>query len=163
MNKANPYQPPETPATATRPDHSKETQFCYVSTPAHQRTLWGRFIWIYTGSGYIEIDGPNLIYTYRNGSAVTIDLATITDVSIGSFSRISKPIRLDYIAVQFASDSNHDASKLYFTPTNGAATPVWQTNRIVASWAGKIRDAIASVSSVAHEDVANGIGGDGLV
>ena len=135
MTTTNPYEPSVAPATAPG------EQFCYVSTPEHQRTLWGRLVWIYTGSGYLELAGRNLIYTYKHGDVVNIDVAAINKISIGSFSRISKPIRLDYVAVHFSSGSNSEDTILYFTPTGGAMTPVWQTNRIVAEWAERIRAA----------------------
>ena len=112
---------------------------CYLSTPKHIRSFIGRFIYIYTAKGDLRLTSESLIFTSKKTS-FEIPLDSITDISSGHYSRIAKPIRLDYIAVTYGQWGKDETVLL--TPTQSWATPVWQTNKSVASWMKSLKDSI---------------------
>ena len=111
----------------------------YISTPEHLSTVYGRFAYIYTGKGHLLLDTERLTFTRPNAPAVVIPLSAIRDLSIGPYPATAKPIRLDFISVTFEENGNR--RQLFFTPNDGAFSPAWGTNRIVADWFKAIRDA----------------------
>lgn len=144
-SEVNPYDPPsveQDDAKArdqTTDQASHRGQMCYISTPAHNRSFIGRFLYIYTGTGTIKLTDESLQFTYKAGDLLEIPIGNITDVSRGSFSRWAKPLRLDYIAVTY--QLGHTPKTNYFTPTTSPATPTWKTNEQVGHWISKINDA----------------------
>ena len=104
---------------------------CYLSTPERVRSFKGRFIYIYTAMGNLHLTSESLIFT---GTKISfeIHLNAITDISSGHYSRIAKPIRLDYMAVKY--NKGGVAETVLLTPTHSWATPAMETNKIVASW-----------------------------
>jgi serine/threonine protein kinase len=124
---------------AIHPDTSSPTKTsrCYVSTPEHLATLWGR-IYIYTGGGRLVLDGEALTFIGSAGNTV-IPLNAIKDLSVGQYSRLTKPTGLDFISVTF--EQAGQTQRLYFTPHEGGFRPTWDTNLIVAEWFTAIRAA----------------------
>jgi len=104
---------------------------CYLSTPERVRSFMGRFIYIYTAMGNLRLTSESLIFTSTKIS-FEIPLNAITNISSGHYSRIAKPIRLDYIAVKYNKGGR--AETVLLTPTHSWATPVWKTNELVAGW-----------------------------
>ena len=116
----------------------RHSQNSYLSTPAHVRSFIGRFLYIYIDKGRIELTDNHLRFRGRKTKDLDIPIDSITHIGVGQYSRLAKPIRLDYLAVTFQGE---DASEtLYFTPTHGWWTPVWHTNLIVADWAEFVSD-----------------------
>jgi len=112
---------------------------CYLSTPKHIRSFIGRFIYIYTAKGNLRLTSESLIFTSKKTS-FEIPLDSITDISSGHYSRSAKPIRLDYIAVAHGHWGKDETVLL--TPTQSWATPVWKTNKSVASWMKSLKDSV---------------------
>jgi hypothetical protein len=104
---------------------------CYLSTPEHVRSFIGRFIYIYTAKGKLHLTSESIIFTSPKTS-LNIPISLIKDINTGNYSRFAKPLRLDYIAIKYESEEGSKA--ILLTPTQSWATPVWQTNKLVASW-----------------------------
>jgi hypothetical protein len=105
---------------------------CYLSTPEHVRSFVGTFFYIYTDKGDLALTEDCLRFTGKHQIPIEIALKTITDINVGHYSRLAKPIRLDYMAVTY--ERNGTERNLLFTPTRSWLTPVWETNKIVADW-----------------------------
>ena len=72
---------------------------------------------------------------------------------IGSFSRLAKPTRLDYLVVEYKSDNRSEKDF-----THPGAVPVattWATNDRVAEWLIAIRQAAAKAGGIAAGSVSN--------
>ena len=111
---------------------------CYLSTPKHIRSFIGRFIYIYTAKGDLHLTSDSLIFTSTKTS-FDIHLESITNISTGSYSRIAKPLQLEYIAVTHSREGNEET--ILLTPTQSGMTPVWETNKMVASWVKSLNEA----------------------
>lgn len=112
---------------------------CYLSTPKHLRSFVGRWIYLYTAKGNLRLTSESLIFTSKKTS-FEIPLNSITHISSGHYSRLAKPFRLDYIAVTYSHEGRDET--ILLTPTRSWATPVWKTNKLVASWMESLKDAI---------------------
>ena len=97
---------------------------CYLSTPRHVRR----------------------IFTSKKTS-FEIPLNSITDISTGHYSRIAKPIRLDYIAVKYSHEGKDET--ILLTPTESWLTPVWKTNKLVADWISLLDETVRGGSMTA--------------
>ena len=104
---------------------------CYLSTPRHVRSFVGQLIYIYTAKGRLLLTSELLTFTSKKTS-FEIPLNSITDISTGHYSRIAKPIRLDYMAVKYSHEGKDET--ILLTPTESWLTPVWKTNKLVADW-----------------------------
>jgi hypothetical protein len=116
---------------------------CYVSTPEHIRSFYGRFIWIYTGKGELTLTESALEFLNESGLLLEIPLISITDIEVGHYSRWAKPFRLDYISVSYLKRGRE--RMILFTPPGPLAwmTSVWKTNKIVAEWVMTLQDALS--------------------
>jgi serine/threonine protein kinase len=114
---------------------------CYISTPEHLATFWGRVIYIYTGKGRLVLDTQQLTFI-GDGPKTVIPLAAIRDLSIGRYSLLAKPTGLDFIRVTF--EQAGQVRCLCFTPNESMFKPTWDTNPIVAEWFDAIRDTVTS-------------------
>jgi hypothetical protein len=112
---------------------------CYLATPEHIRSFVGRFIWIYVAKGRLILHRGSLVCEVSN-LACEIPLREIRRVEIGHYSRWAKPITLKYIALTYTIDGQEKTVLL--TPTHSWATPVWETNSIVETWAELLRESI---------------------
>jgi hypothetical protein len=114
---------------------------CYVSTPEHLRSFVGRFLWIYTAKGRLDLNPDTLVCEVSNLSC-EIPVRSIRRVELGQYSRWAKPIKLKYLALTYASHGREKTVLL--TPTHSWATPVWKTNAVVERWAEWLREVAKS-------------------
>jgi hypothetical protein len=73
---------------------------CYFSTPEHVRSFVGRFIWIYTAKGNLNLNPETLVCEVSN-LPCEIPLRSIRGVEVCHYSRWAKPIKLKYIALTY--------------------------------------------------------------
>jgi hypothetical protein len=122
-------------------------KLCYLSTPAHARSFVGRFIWIYTDKGQLELTDDCLRFLGKREGQLDIPLESIADLSIGHYSQWAKPIKLDYMAVTYRNGLSQRT--LLFTPTLSWIMPTWKTNKIVAKWAHIVRENLGETTHAA--------------
>jgi serine/threonine-protein kinase len=127
----------ELQSTVAHEIHETPWTTCFFSTPEHIRTIMGRFLWIYTDSGEIRMTDRSLQWMGKAKLPQDIPFDQIESISIASYSRTAKPIRLDYFKVVYR-DGEQTTTKL-FTPTVSTITRVWKTNEIVAEWAERLQ------------------------
>ncbi len=96
------------------------------------------FIYIYTAKGNLRLTSEALKFR-SNKTSFEIPLNDITRIDVGHYSRLAKPVRLDYISLSHTRSGREETVLL--TPTQSWATPVWKTNKLVASWIETLRDA----------------------
>jgi tRNA A-37 threonylcarbamoyl transferase component Bud32 len=115
---------------------------CYISTPEHLRTFTGRYIYIHTGKGELQLDSENLTFV-SNLNSIDIPLKNIKELTIGHFPRSAKPLRLNYIAVTFEQVGKQRT--LLFMPTLKLSNWMlpWENNQFVAQCCQAIREAAA--------------------
>ena len=77
---------------------------CYLSTPSHVRSFVGRFVYIYTDKGELTLTETALWFVGKDGLPIVIPLDSVTALGVGHYSRIAKPLRLDYLAVPVVDD-----------------------------------------------------------
>ena len=105
---------------------------CYLTTPKHRHSFVGKWFYIYSEKkGFLSLTTDSLIYK-SDKSHYVIPLESIKDISIGHFSRIAKPIKLNYISIKYHLLG--EDKELLFTPTESWCTTVWKTNKFVAQW-----------------------------
>ncbi|HOX56362.1 MAG TPA: serine/threonine-protein kinase [Candidatus Paceibacterota bacterium] len=113
---------------------------CYISTPEHLGTFTGQFLYIYTGKGELRLDGEYLTFD-KGWQSTVIPLRDIRELGIGHYSRLAKPLRLDFLAVRF--EQAGQPRTLLFTPCirSGISLP-WETNPLVADCLQAVREAV---------------------
>jgi len=116
----------------------REQKCCYLSTPEHIRSFKGIMLYIYTDKGELSLSSESLVFTSKKTS-IEIPVDLITEINSGHYSRIAKPIRLDYIAVTHHLKGIEET--ILLTPTQSWATPVWKTNKLVESWKASLEKA----------------------
>jgi len=130
---------------------------CYLSTPNHIRSFAG-FFWIHCDKGCLRLTSDSLSFIGRK-NPIHIPLTAIVDVSLGHFSRLLKPIRLDYIAIKHDREGREET--ILLTPTHSHFTPVWKSNELVSIWMSLLNEIIqklnhqGSLSSSSHEALEN--------
>ncbi|MGD0253556.1 MAG: serine/threonine-protein kinase, partial [Verrucomicrobiota bacterium] len=125
---------------------------CYYTTPEYAQSFAGRFIYVYSGKGELRLDEENLIFSSEWFSTV-IPLRMIQNLRIGSFSRLAKPLGLDYLFVEYKA--NDQIQRIILTPALSPFTPTWATNERVAEWLMAIRQAVAKAGGIAAGSVSN--------
>lgn len=118
----------------------------YLTTPEHLRTYTGRVIYLYTAKGELRLDGEHLTFV-SNWQSVVIPLVDIRELGIGHYSRLAKPVRLDYLAVTF--DHAGQRRTLLFTPCPPGTVLPWEINQHVAECAAAVRQAVIARTGVA--------------
>jgi serine/threonine protein kinase len=113
---------------------------CFISTPEHLSTFTGQVVYIYTGKGELRLDAENLTFV-SDWQSTVIPLRDIRELGIGHYSRLAKPIRLDYLAVTFELAGQRRT--LLFTPMlrSGLSLP-WEVNPRVAECLHAVREAV---------------------
>ena len=113
---------------------------CYISTQEHVSTFTGQCVYIYTGKGELRLDAENLTFV-SNWQSTVIPLGDIRELGIGHYSRLAKPVRLDYLAVTFEQAGQRRT--LLFTPMirSGISLP-WEVNPRVAECLLALREAV---------------------
>ncbi len=113
---------------------------CYISTPEHLSTFTGHFVYIYTGKGELRLDAENLTFV-SNWQSTVIPLHDIRELGIGHYSRLAKPLRLEYLAVTFEQAGQRRT--LLFTPCiRGGISLPWEVNPRVAECLRAVREAV---------------------
>jgi serine/threonine protein kinase len=115
---------------------------CYVSSPEHLRSFYGSCIYIYEGKGTLHLNAEELAFSGPK-SSIHIPLCSIRDLHIGHYSRLAKPLRLDYISVTY-EEAGNSRTRL-FTPSWSGLTPTPITNRLVADWFNAIQAAVRKI------------------
>ena len=69
----------------------KSQELCYLSTPEHNRSFVGKFIYIYTDKGTLTLTKSALQFEKSSGLVMVIPLASIGNIEIGEYSRWAKP------------------------------------------------------------------------
>ena len=136
--------PKEPEARSQKPEVSQtfKSCICYLSSPKHVRSFWGRFVYIYEDKGTIQLNAQELVFFSPKGS-IQIPLRSIRDLRMGHYPRTAKPIRLDYISIT-CEEAGYLQTRL-FTPGWSGFVPVWKTNPLVADWFDAIQIAIRKV------------------
>ena len=113
---------------------------CYISTPEHLSTFTGHFTYIYTGKGELRLDAENLTFV-SDWQSTVIPLRDIHELGIGHYSRLAKPVRLDYLAVTFEQAGQRRT--LLFTPSiRGGISFPWEVNPRVAECFRAVHEAV---------------------
>ena len=113
---------------------------CMLSSPEHLRTFTGRFLFLELAKGELRLDAERLTFV-SNWQSEVIPLADIRELAIGHYSRLNKPVRLDYLAVTF--DQGGGRRTLLFTPSAHAVWVLpWQSNAQVAECFQAVREAV---------------------
>ena len=103
-------------------------------------TFTGQFVYIYTGKGELRLDAENLTFV-SNWQSIVIPLRDIRELGIGHYSRLAKPVRLDYLAVTFEQAGQRRT--LLFTPMiRGGISLPWEVNPRVAECLLAVREAV---------------------
>ncbi len=119
----------------------REQENCYLTTPEHQSSFWGRYVYVYTAMGSLQLTTEFLTFKSKKTS-FKIDLKSINDISIGHYSRLAKPFRLDYISITYKPDSKKKTK--FLTPAGSWAASTWSTNKVVADWKSTLEKTVQS-------------------
>lgn len=112
---------------------------CYYSTPEHVRSFVGRLIWIYRAKGSLILTPESLLCEVSNLTCM-IPLRSVRRIELGHYSRWAKPIKLKYIALTYTGQG--EEKTVLLTPARSWAAPVWETSKLVESWAGWLEEAV---------------------
>ncbi|MBK8037200.1 MAG: serine/threonine protein kinase [Verrucomicrobiaceae bacterium] len=127
-----------------------KTANSYLSTPEWLTSLRGKF-WGYSGKGTLVLTQDQLAFTdTQSGAPITIPLAAVRDVSLGTYPWLAKPAPLHYVSVTW--EEGGLTCCRYFTPNRGWFMPVWETNPIVLEWHQALRDAVTAATGKAPDE-----------
>ena len=70
-----------------------------------------------------------------------IPITAITDMKIGRFSRLQKPITLNYLEISY--NISEERKTVLLVPTKSWSTSVWKTNEIIKYW-------LSTIQSIKH-------------
>jgi hypothetical protein len=110
---------------------AKRSERCYLSTPRHASTFYGKYMWIYTDKGCLQLSRETLRFDGKR-NRLEIALHSIDGLHVGRFHRAAKPDGLDRIEVTYRTQDGRPT--VYLVPTQSPWTPTWETNKIVADW-----------------------------
>lgn len=119
-----------------------QNQFCYISTPEHQSTFYGKYI--YTDKGQLSLTDGGLEYLGEKAN-YSISRDSINKIEISQYSRVAKPFKLNFIKVLYVIDSVE--SIIFLTPTNSGFTPIYKTNQLVNDWLSKLLEMMPVVQN----------------
>ncbi len=106
---------------------------CYLSTPEHSNTFYGKYSYIYTDKGSLEVINGKLRFEGRLTS-LEVPLGSITELQLGRFNRAAKPLGLNRIELTYSTTGTGLSRTVYLVPTLSGFMPTWKTNDIVADW-----------------------------
>jgi hypothetical protein len=121
-----------------------QNQFCYVSTPEHQSTFYGKYIYIYTDKGQLSLTEGGLEYLGEKAN-YSISRDSIKKIEISQYSRVAKPFKLNFIKVVYVIDSVENT--IFLTPTGSGFTPIYKTNQLVNDWLSKLLEIMPVVQN----------------
>jgi hypothetical protein len=103
----------------------------YFSTPEHNRSIVGRWIWCTQNKGSFGF-GDLGIECRSSAFKLQIKKERIESIELGTFPRTAKPIPFRYIDVKHKNEMN-DSEHIYIVPLIPGKypwfTPVWTTNK----------------------------------
>ncbi len=126
-----------------RAPHTVRVSRCYISTPEHLRTWFGRLL-LYTGRGHLRLEAEHLVWTHEHVPEITLPLAAITGLTLAEFPRFSKPTGLNYIAVTWRDGA--EARRIFLVPNNGPFNFTWTTNQVVHDWFSAIQERVSALT-----------------
>ena len=127
-------------------DELRRAERCYLSTPEHGRSFYGRVIYLYLDRGTLEADARSLRFAGSRG-VVDIPRGSVVELGMGAFWGGAKPPRLERLEVTYLDGGNAGPSRtVLLVPTRSALTPTWVTNGIVRDWLGWLRRRTAGVA-----------------
>ncbi len=118
---------------------------CYYITPEHAASFYGRYIYLYSGKGVLNLDTQRLIFSSPKAT-YDITLSSIISLGTGVFSWSAKPTGLNYISIGYLDGGI--TKQVRFTPAWSGLTPTWQTNSLTDEWLHQIRAAAKAVTGV---------------
>jgi hypothetical protein len=103
----------------------------YFSTPGHERSFVGRWLWIVQNKGTIQVRG-DYIDCQIGPLSQRIKKEEIESIELGTFPRTAKPIAYNYINVGYQKEENR-IGHIYLVPhipgRSPWLTPVWTMNK----------------------------------
>ncbi|ARD46405.1 hypothetical protein [Colwellia sp. PAMC 21821] len=114
-----------------------QNQFCYVSTPEHQGTFFGKYIYIYADKGQLSLTSDGLEYVGEK-SNYRITRSSIRNIELSQYSRVAKPFKLNFIKITYVVNSIENT--IFLTPTSSSFTPIYKTNLLVGNWLSKLME-----------------------
>ncbi|MEZ6090912.1 MAG: serine/threonine-protein kinase, partial [Pirellulaceae bacterium] len=122
---------------------------CVFSSPEHQQSLFGRHVWPFGERGKIRLTDRTIEWAYNSGLHQTVPLSCIEEVSIGHYSRLTHPMRMDYLSIRYRDgDSIHTQ---LLTPLASLLTPVSSANAAVRRYANQLPQPIIEAASKASQ------------
>jgi hypothetical protein len=146
----HPQTPPfkmwQTPASQSNitgqsiPVNFNETDYkqcmCHYSTPEHNNSLIDTAIKMYISKGTLTLDRGTLSYTSDKGS-FSFPINSIVDIRIEHYSRLQKPIKLNFIAIRYRVGFKEET--ICLSPMTSSFDSVWETNKNVDYWMSLIK------------------------
>ena len=122
-----------------------QNQLCYASTPEHQNTFYGKYIYIYTDKGQLSLTEDGIEYIGKK-STYAIRYSAIKSIEMSHYSRIAKPLKLNFIKLRYVIDSVEHA--VFLTPTKSPFMPIHKTNELVKHWLSQLLDVKHTVQNI---------------
>lgn len=104
---------------------------CYFITPEHAASFWGRYIFLYSGHGKLQLSDEFLDFESKTLS-LHLPLQSITKIGVKLFSPWVKPFGLTYIVLQFSENGYERTISLI--PAESTFAPSWKTSKLVEEW-----------------------------
>lgn len=109
---------------------------CVFSNPQHQRSFFGRHVWPFLERGKVRLTNDSIEWMYNSGLHQTIPFSCIEEVAIGRYSRLTHPMRMDYLSIRYRDgDSIHTQ---LLTPLASWLTPVSTANAAVRRYSDRL-------------------------
>jgi hypothetical protein len=106
-------------------------QFCFLTTPEHQRTFRGKYMVSAQASGTLVLDGDELLFR-TGGWVLCLPFWRIGSVALGRLPWMARPVGRRYIEVEHTTDEGEAA--VWLTPTYRCGLLPWLTDRVVTRW-----------------------------
>jgi len=103
----------------------------YVSSQEHLQTFYGKYVYIYQGSGDLTLDQRAITLSQAEGTQ-TIPLTSIRRVELGYFPWTAKPTGLLFIRVVHSQLGQEE--EILLTPSDNPYAWSWTTNQMVVQW-----------------------------
>ncbi|MBK9210760.1 MAG: hypothetical protein IPL71_21755 [Anaerolineales bacterium] len=101
---------------------------CYFITPEHASSFWGKYVYLYSGQGRLQLTSERLVFESKNMS-FDVPIQAIRNISVHVFSRWAKPFGLTYISLHFVQKGKEKDRHL--VPVETSFSPTWKTSKIV--------------------------------
>ncbi|TWU02494.1 protein kinase domain-containing protein [Stieleria varia] len=118
---------------------------CVFSSPDHQRSFFGRHVWPFLERGKVRLNNDSIEWTFNSGLHQKIPLLCIEEVSIGHYSRLTHPARMDFLSIRYRDGDTVRTQLL--TPLSSILTPVTTANAAVRRYADRLPQSVAEPNS----------------